>query len=72
MSYPDRYASAGGSSRTVVIATSVLLLHVGALWALQSGLLRRAAEVIVPAEVLAQFIAPPAPEAPAPPPPRSR
>ena len=69
MSYPDRYASAGGSSRTVVIATSVLLLHVGALWALQSGLLRRAAEVIVPAEVLAQFIAPPAPEAPAPPPP---
>ena len=49
MSYPDRYASAGGTSRTVVIATSVLLLHVGALWALQSGLLRRAAEVIVPA-----------------------
>jgi len=42
-----------------VIAASVVALHVAGLWALQSGLLRRAAEVIVPAELLSEFIAPP-------------
>jgi len=54
-----------------------VLLHVAGIWALQSGLLRRAAEVIVPAELLSEFIAPPAPKTeppppkpPAPPPPR--
>jgi len=45
-------------SRNVAIASAVVVLHVGALWALQSGLLRRAVEVIVPAEVLAEFIEP--------------
>ena len=42
-----------------MIAASVVALHVAGLWALQSGLLRRAAEVIVPAELLSEFIAPP-------------
>ncbi|MDR6215077.1 energy transducer TonB [Paracidovorax wautersii] len=67
MSQFDRYGSSGGLSRNAVIAGSVVVLHVAALWALQSGLLRRAAEVIVPAEVLSEFIAPPAPPAPPPP-----
>jgi protein TonB len=40
----------------------VVGLHVGFIWALQSGLLMRAAEIVVPAEVLAQFIDPPAPK----------
>ena len=61
-----------------MIVGSVVMLHVAGLWALQSGLLRRAAEVIVPAELLSEFIAPPAPRVsppappapPAPPPPR--
>lgn len=60
-------------SRNVAIASAVVVLHVGALWALQSGLLRRAVEVIVPAQILAEFIepAPPAAEPkPAPPPPK--
>lgn len=71
MSQFDRYGSSRGLSRNAVIAGSVVVLHVAALWALQSGLLRRAAEVIVPAEVLAEFITPPAPPAPpAPPPPK--
>lgn len=48
-------------SRNAVIALSVVLLHVGLIWALQSGLLRHTVELIVPAEVLAQFIEPPAP-----------
>ena len=47
-----------------MIVGSVVMLHVAGLWALQSGLLRRAAEVIVPAELLSEFIAPPAPNAP--------
>ena len=55
-------------SRNAVIALAVVALHVGLIWALQSGLLVRTAELIVPAEVLAQFIEPAAPiEKPAPP-----
>lgn len=45
-------------SRNVAIASAVVVLHVGALWALQSGLLRRAVETIVPVEILAEFIEP--------------
>jgi len=39
-------------SRNVRIVIAVLLLHGGALWALQSGLLRRAVELVIPARVL--------------------
>ena len=53
-------------NRIVLIAGGVVLFHAVALWALQAGLLRRAVEVIVPAQVLTEFIAP-APS-PAPPP----
>jgi len=49
-------------SRNTAIAASVVMLHVVLVWALQSGLVFRAAELIVPAEVLAQFIEPPAPQ----------
>lgn len=49
-------------SRNAIIALSVVALHVLFIWALQSGLLMRAAEIIVPAEVLSQFIEPPAPK----------
>lgn len=49
-------------NRRLVIAASVVLFHIAALWALQSGLLQRAVEVIVPAEVLSEFISPPAPK----------
>ena len=62
MSQPDRFAPAGGLSRNTVIVGSVVLFHVAAIWALQSGLVRKAAEVIVPAELLSEFIAPPAPK----------
>jgi periplasmic protein TonB len=44
----------------------VLLFHALVIWALQSGLLRRAVEVIVPVEVLAQLIEPPKPVPPPP------
>lgn len=54
-------------SRNSAVIGGVLLFHALALWGLQSGLIRRAVEVIVPAEVLSEFIEPPAPKAPPPP-----
>ncbi|MBL0428059.1 energy transducer TonB [Ramlibacter alkalitolerans] len=64
------------ASRNALIAGSVVLLHVGALWALQSGLLRRVVETVVPVEILtASLPTPPAPprvEPPAPPPPEPK
>ena len=71
MSHTDRFASPGGVNRNAVIAASVVALHVVGLWALQSGLLRRAAEVIVPAELLSEFIAPPPAKVAAPAPPNA-
>lgn len=53
------------NARNALIAGGVLLLHVAALWALQTGLLRRAAEIVVPVELLSAILSPP--EAPAPP-----
>ena len=76
MSLSDRYAPSTGLSRNAVIALSVVTLHVAALWALQSGLMRKAAEIIIPAEVLSEFLTPqppappPPPTPPAPPPPK--
>jgi protein TonB len=55
-------------SRHLTIALSVVLLHVGLIWALQSGLLIRAAEILIPAEVLSELIDPPAPIQPKKPP----
>ena len=59
-------------NRNLVIGGSVVLFHVAALWALQSGLLRRAVEIVVPVEILSELITPPVPNAeplPAPKPP---
>ncbi len=61
---------ASTSRRPFVIAGSVLLFHGAALWALQTGLLQRAIEVLVPVAVLSEFIEPPRPKV-APPVPRS-
>jgi protein TonB len=61
------------SRRNVAIAAGVVLFHVAALWALQTGLLRRAAELVVPVEIMSEIITPPAPRVepqPAPPPPQ--
>jgi protein TonB len=62
-------------NRNIVIATSVVVFHVAVLWAMQNGLLRRAAEIVVPAEILTRIIeieppkvAPPPPPPPPPPP----
>jgi protein TonB len=54
--------------RIALIASAVLMFHVFAIWALQTGLLMRAVEVVVPVEVLAQIMEPPKPMAPKSPP----
>ncbi len=56
-------------SRNTLIAVAVVGFHLLAVWALQTGLLRRAVEIIVPAQILSEFIEPPAPKAVPPPPP---
>jgi periplasmic protein TonB len=51
------------------VVASVVMLHVAALWALQTGLLRHAVDVmVVPVAVLSEFITPPVPRVDAPPP----
>ena len=49
-------------SRNAVIALAVVLLHIGLIWTLQNGLLMRTVELLVPVEVLAQLVEPPAPK----------
>lgn len=57
--------------RNLMVAGSVVVFHAVLLWALQTGLLRRAVEVVVPAQILSEFVSPPAPKAaPQPPAPR--
>lgn len=51
-----------------LIVAAVLAFHVLALWALQSGLLRRVAEVVVPVHILSEFVEPPLPKVTPPPP----
>jgi protein TonB len=51
------------ANRNIVIAGSVLLFHALAIWALQTGLLMRAVEMIVPVEILAQMVELPTPKA---------
>ncbi len=51
------------SGRNAVVIGSVVLLHALALWALNDGLLRAPPDVVVPARILTEFIAPPPPAA---------
>jgi protein TonB len=55
-------------TRNLLIVAVVVLVHVAALWALQTGLVRRAAEVVVPVAILSAPVAPPVPEIEPPPP----
>ena len=71
MSSYDRYATTASPkrlSRNALIAGGVVLLHVAALWAFQSGLAHKVVAVIVPPQAIAYIMAPPAPEVPPPPP----
>ncbi|MBL0252731.1 MAG: energy transducer TonB [Polaromonas sp.] len=48
--------------RIPLIAAAVLVFHVLVIWSLQTGLLIRAMEVVVPAEILAQIVDLPVPK----------
>ncbi len=54
--------------RRLAIVLAVVVFHVGAIWALQSGLLKRAVELVIPVQVMAEFIEPPQPVIDPPPP----
>lgn len=59
--------------RRIPIVIAVVGFHVLGLWALQTGLLRRAVELVVPVQVLADFIEAPQPQIePTPPAPQPR
>ena len=45
-------------SRNATVVLAVLVLHGALLWALQSGLLRQVAEVVAPAEIMVEILAP--------------
>ncbi len=56
--------------RRLMVVGAVIGLHVLAVWALQAGLLRRAVELVIPVQVLAEIIEPAQPLVqPEPPPP---
>lgn len=61
-------------SGNAIVTILVIAFHVIAIWLLQTGLLRRTVEFVVPAEVIAEFIEPPHPkdEPPPPPPPEPK
>lgn len=54
------------TSRNLRIIVTVLMLHAAALWALQSGLLRRTVELLIPAQVLVDMATPETPTPPQP------
>lgn len=58
--------------RHMAIAGIVVLFHIVALWALQTGLLQRAMEAVVQVQLLSAFIAPPQPKPEPPPSPKTR
>lgn len=67
---PSEYLAPHTSlGQKTLIAGVVLVAHAAGLWTLQRGINAKPEPQIIPAEVIAQFIAPPAPEPPAPPPP---
>jgi periplasmic protein TonB len=55
-------------NRNIVIAGGVILFHIAALWALQTGLLRRAVQIVIPAEILSEIVTPQPPPKVEPPP----
>ena len=55
--------------RHLLIASSVVLFHLAAIWVLQTGLVRQALEAVMPVEILSEFIEPPKPRSEPPPPP---
>lgn len=56
-----RFGALPAFSRNTSIVVTVVAFHVAVLWAVQSGLLKRVVEVVVPAEILVEFVTPASP-----------
>ena len=67
MSSFERLAPAGNFGHKAIITGTVLALHVAGIWALQKSMQSAPEPQVIAAQVIAQFVAPPAPEPPAPP-----
>ncbi|MDR2332293.1 MAG: TonB family protein [Burkholderiaceae bacterium] len=67
MSQIDQKDPPARVGRNAVVAGSVVVLHIAGLWAVQAGMANHTTppEVIIPAQLMSEFISPPAP-APAP------
>ena len=55
------------TSRHMLIASSVVLFHMVAIWVIQTGLVRQALEAVVPVNLLSEFLEPPRPKLEPPP-----
>jgi len=55
--------------RHLLIASSVVLFHIAAIWVLQTGLVRQALEAVVPVNILSEFLESHKPKVEPPPPP---
>jgi protein TonB len=56
-----RFGALPAFSRNTSIVLTVVAFHVAVLWAVQSGLLKRVVDVVVPAEILVEFVTPASP-----------
>jgi protein TonB len=56
-----RFGALPAFSRNTSIVVTVVAFHVAVLWAVQSGLLKRVVEVVIPAEILVEFATPASP-----------
>lgn len=65
---PMRPFSASPHGKRLLIVSAVVGMHVLGLWAMQSGLLARVVEIVVPVQVMADLIEAPQPEIPPAPP----
>ena len=66
MSPSEQHAPQAALGQKTLVIGAVLALHAIGIWALQRGMSRPPEPQIIAAEVIAQFIAPPLPEVPAP------
>ena len=55
------------AQRHLLIASSVVLFHIAAVWVIQTGLVRQALEAVVPLNILSEFLEPPKPKLEPPP-----
>lgn len=69
MKHFEHYTQDSNTRRITLAAGCVLAVHGLVLWTLQTGFANKATEVVIPVQVLSDFITPPPPSAPSPAPP---